>query len=116
MYLPCGAGIMDGRVVMDGPGTPNDPMLDLLCGVVSCARRNVTVLIPYFLPPRELVSALVSAASRGVDVRVILPGTLDHAYVEWASNHAIPPLLESGVRIFRQPGRLNFEMNVEVPA
>lgn len=128
---------------MDGPGTPNDPMLDLLCGVVSCARRNVTVLTPYFLPPRELVSALVSAASRGVDVRVILPGTLDHAYVEWCSNHTIPPLLESGVRIFRQPGpfvhtklllvdelyicmgstnldprslSLNFEMNVEVPA
>lgn len=141
MYLPCGAGIMDGRVVMDGPGTPNDPVQDLLCGVVSCARRRVTVFTPYFLPPRELTSALVSAASRGVDVRVILPAVLDHAYVRWASDHTIPPLLENGVRIFRQPGpfahtklllvddmyvclgstnldprslSLNFELNVEV--
>lgn len=141
MILPCGAGSMDARVVMNGPGTPNDPVQDLLCGVISCARRRITVLTPYFLPPRELISAFVSAAARGVDVRVILPGTLDHAYVGWASDHTIPPLLENGVRIFRQPGpfahtklvlvddiytclgstnldprslSLNFELNVEV--
>ena len=141
LYLPCVAGAMDGRVVMDGPGTPNDPVQDLLCGVISCARRRITVMTPYFLPPRELTSALVSAAARGVEVRVILPAVLDHAYVEWASDHTIPPLLENGVRIFRQPApfahtklllvddiyvclgstnldprslSLNFELNVEV--
>lgn len=104
MPLPCGAGDMDARVVMDGPGTPQDPMLDLFCGVIGCASERVTILTPYFLPPRELSSALSSAVARGVDVRIILPGTLDHPYVGWAVTHMLPPLLENGVRVFYQPG------------
>lgn len=104
MPLPSAAGTMDARVVMDGPGTPQDPMQDLFCGVIGCATTQVTIFTPYFLPPRELSSALVSAVARGVEVRIILPGTLDHAYVGWASTHMLPPLLESGVRVFYQPG------------
>lgn len=141
LLLPPPAGNMDTRIVMDGPGTPNDPMQDLICGVVSCAERQVTVFTPYFLPTRELLSSFTCAAGRGVDVRVVLPEELDHAYVGWAAERTLPLLLDSGVRVFRQPPpfahtklllidssyvcmgstnfdprslSLNFELNVEV--
>ena len=141
LLLPPPAGDMDTRIVMDGPGTPSDAMQNLLCGVVSCAKLRVTVFTPYFLPTRELFSAFTSAAGRGVDVRVFLPEKLDHAYVGWAGERTLPLLLDSGVRVFRQPPpfahtklflidgnyvcmgstnldprslSLNFELNVEV--
>ena len=141
LLLPPPAGNMDTRIVMDGPGTPNDPMQDLLCGILCCAARRVTVFTPYFLPTRELLSAFTCAAGRGVEVRVILPEELDHAYVGWAGERTLPLLLDSGVRVFRQPPpfahtklflidgvyvcmgstnldprslSLNFELNVEV--
>ncbi len=135
------AGDMDCRVILDGPGSPTDPLQDLLCGVISCARRDITVFTPYFLPPREMISAFTSAVARGVEVRIILPAELDHPYVAWAGARSMQPLLESGVRIFFQPPpfahtklflvdnlytclgsvnldprslSLNFELNVEV--
>lgn len=138
---PAAAGEMDCRLILDGPGTAHEPLLDLICGVISCAKKRIIVFTPYFLPPREMISAFISADARGVDVRVILPKELDHRYVEWASNRTILPLLEGGVRIFRQPKpfahtklllvddmyvclgsvnldprslRLNFELNLEV--
>lgn len=141
LLLPSHVGKMDTRIVMDGPGTPNDPMQDLLCGVVCCARKRITVFTPYFLPTRELLSAFTCAAGRGVEVQVILPEKLDHVYVGWAAERTLPLLLDSGVRIFKQPPpfahtklllidgnyvcmgstnldprslSLNFELNVEV--
>ncbi len=138
---PVNKGSMNARVILDGPGTPSDTMLDLFCGVISCARKRVLVFTPYFLPPQELVSAFNCAKSRGVDVTIVLSEELDHQYIGWATDHMLPVLLSQGVRVFRQPPpfahtklllvddsyvnigstnldprslNLNFEMNVEV--
>ncbi len=141
VVFPARKGDMDARVIMDGPGTPSDTMLDLFCGVISCAQKRVLVFTPYFLPPQELVSAFNCAVARGVEVTIVLSEELDHQYLGWATDHMLPVLLSQGVRIFRQPPpfahtkllliddeyvnlgstnldprslSLNFEMNVEV--
>lgn len=141
VVFPTRKGNMDARVILDGPGTPSDTMLDLFCGVISCARKRVMVFTPYFLPPQELVSAFNCAVARGVEVTIVLSEELDHHYLGWATDHVLPVLLSQGVRIFRQPPpfahtkllliddeyvnlgstnldprslSLNFEMNVEV--
>lgn len=128
------------RMVLDGPGSGRDPLHDLLCGMVSGARRHVRIMTPYFLPTHELIVSLRTAALRGVQVDIILPGRNNLFYVHWATFHLLPSLLEAGVRIFYQPPpfahtkllmvdsyytqfgsanldprslRLNFELNVE---
>lgn len=91
------------RLLMDGPGTPEDNILDLVCAQISAARHSVRIMNPYFLPPHRLHGALVSAVQRGVEVSVILPGENNHRLVDWAMRHQMPMLAERGVRIFRQP-------------
>lgn len=91
------------RVVVDGPNEEVDRLALILVGAVAAARKRVYIMTPYFLPSRELVGALQTAALRGVDVRVILPEKNNLPYVKWASNNILWNLLQKGVRIYYQP-------------
>lgn len=129
------------RMVLDGPGFGHERMHDLLVGVVAGAEHSISIMTPYFLPSRELISALRTAALRGVAVSVVLPGRNNLPVVHWATRNILPSLLESGVRVHYQPPpfchtklllidgcyahvgsanidprslRLNFELTVEV--
>ena len=60
-------------------------------------------MTPYFVPDREIISALVTAALRGVDIRIVLPGCNNLPFVDWASRAVLWELQVNGIRIFYQP-------------
>ena len=91
------------RLVFDGLGRDREGIHELLCGVISAARRRVILFTPYFIPPRELAGALSSAVRRGVKVDVILPAKNNLFYVHHASRRFQERLVASGVRIWYQP-------------
>ena len=65
------------------------------------ADRELRINTPYFLPDRALRRALVRAAQRGVQVRIIVPGPVtDQRLVRLASRRMYRELLGGGVRIF----------------
>jgi cardiolipin synthase len=67
---------------------------------VYTARRRVWLTNSYFVPDPGVTRALVRAARRGVDVRVLLPGRSDSTLVYYASRAMWPKLMKRGVRIF----------------
>lgn len=91
------------RVVTDGPNEDLDKLLMILTGAVAAAQHRVTVMTPYFLPPRILGGAMQAAALRGVEVNVILPGHSNLPFVDWASRKILQPYLRWGVKIWLQP-------------
>jgi cardiolipin synthase len=54
----------------------------------------------YFAPNPELLDAMVDAARRGVDVRLIVPAFTDSRIVLNATQSTFTPLLEAGVKIY----------------
>jgi cardiolipin synthase len=72
---------------------------------LNSARYRLWIASPYFVPDRQVISALQLAAMRGVDVRVILPEKPDHLLV-WLSSFSYVEETESfGVKFYRyQPG------------
>jgi cardiolipin synthase len=60
-------------------------------------------MTPYFIPDRSLVSALITTALRGVDVRIVLPAVNNLPFVHWANRAMQEELLANGVRVFYQP-------------
>ena len=64
------------------------------------ARREVLLAHGYFLPDRELLRALTSAAGRGVQVTALLAGRSDVPFVPLATRHVHRRLLQGGVKIF----------------
>jgi cardiolipin synthase len=65
--------------------------------------RRILLANPYFVPDRGIVRALLRAAQRGVDVRLLLPLHSDSRLLDLASRAMFGPLLAGGVRIWRSP-------------
>lgn len=65
------------------------------------ARQRLWFTTAYFAPRRALVEALVDAAARGVDLRIVVNGPhIDKEVVRRAGQRSYGKLLEAGVRIF----------------
>lgn len=91
------------RVIADGPDEHLDQLALVLHAATSAARHSLRVMTPYFLPSRELIAGLQSAALRGVAVRVLLPGRNNLSYVHWATRHLLPELIRRGIEVRYQP-------------
>ncbi len=80
----------------------------LHAGMIFRATGSVYVTSPYFGPGTVVERAMRAAASRGVDVRLLVPRRGDPPVVGWATRAAYEPLLAAGVRIFEyQPRKLH---------
>lgn len=98
---PCGE--MRCRVITDGPDEDLDRLTMLLVAAISLAREELRIMTPYFLPPREIIAALQSAAIRGVVVTLVLPAKNNLPYMHWATQNMLWELLSRGVRVIYQP-------------
>lgn len=63
------------------------------------AKEKIWIMTPYFVPPLKFIKALVSAAKRGVDVRIILPGKVDLPFMKMANGFYSHYLIKNGVRV-----------------
>jgi len=70
----------------------------------ALAQKSLYIITPYFVPGNAFAQALILAAARGVDVRVIVPARNNHKFVDWASRSFYATLLSGGVRIFVRHG------------
>ncbi len=98
-----GTGSMICRAIADGPNEDLDKLSTILVGAVSAARKRISIMTPYFLPSRDLIAALQSAALRGVEVTILLPAKNNLLFVHWATRNMLWELLERGIRVFYQP-------------
>lgn len=92
------------NVVASGPDTDNHETLDAFFIAINGAREQVTLMTPYFVPDRTILMSLRALRIRGVEVRLLLPGKLDHPIVKWAAESYYHELLRLGVRIFEYQG------------
>jgi cardiolipin synthase len=88
------------QIVDSGPESPFSPLALIHAQALAAARERVFLTTPYFIPSETIAEALMAAALRGVDVRLLLPGKSDNRVVTLASRSYYRPLLEAGVRIF----------------
>jgi cardiolipin synthase A/B len=54
----------------------------------------------YFIPDRTILQALISAARRDVDVRVLVPEVSNHVIADWLSHGYYTECLKGGLRLF----------------
>lgn len=100
-----------GRVAYAAARQHRD-ILRALLRSVGQAKKQLWLATPYFLPTRKVRRALIKAALRGVDVKLLLTSrNTDHPPVRYAGQRYYPRLLRAGVRIFEyQPRFLHLKM------
>jgi cardiolipin synthase len=96
---PARAGDMAMRAVRAEPGGDAAEMYDALLTQIGGARSRVWLTIGYFVPDPGIKQALIQAARRGVDVRLVLPGYSDFWAPVYAGRSHYAELLAAGVHI-----------------
>lgn len=89
------------QVVPSGPGFDLENNLRLFNHLIYNANEQIVICSPYFVPDESLMHALVTEAHSGVDVRLYVGATSDHAITQKAQESYYSELLEAGVRIFQ---------------
>ena len=87
------------QICASGPDAHPQSIHAVYFTAISTARQRVWISTPYFVPDEPMQAALIAAALRGVDVRILIPGTSDHAVVDAAAQSYFPELLAAGIAI-----------------
>ncbi len=81
--------------------------------ILNRADRYVHIMTPYLILDHEMITALTTAAKRGVDVELILPHIPDKKYAFALAKGHYRTLLDAGVKIFEYtPGFLHAKVFV----
>jgi cardiolipin synthase A/B len=95
------------QFVESGPDHVDRGALHVILASIYAAQRDILILTPYFIPPPELLTALQTAAARGVRVRLVIPGRFGSNYfMYWAMRSYLPPLEREKAEIAEGPGAL----------
>ena len=101
-----GSGML-ARVVPAGPDKSLETNHRVLMGAVSVAKKHIRIMSPYFLPDRELISAILTAARRGVRIDIVVPYSNNLKLVDLAMSAQFDQMLKHGCRIWRAAGVFN---------
>lgn len=102
------------QTMPSGPASRPLAILQLLLSTIYAARRELVITTPYFVPDESLLTALISAAHRGVEVTIVLPEKNDSRLVDYASRAVFDDLLTAGVRIAAFRGGLLHTKSITV--
>ena len=81
-------------------------MRKLLYYSIDQAQKCIYLTTAYFTPSRRMLHVLENAESRGVDVKLLLPGTSDIVSAHYAGRAFFTKLLKAGVEIFGYQGEI----------
>ena len=98
-----------GDVVHAIGSSPDDPYSLIYATLISAIENSQTevwLTNAYFVPDPQLRAALKSAVARGVDVRLVLPGSTDSSLVFHAGRSYYDELLTAGIKIYERSGVL----------
>jgi cardiolipin synthase len=102
-------GTMQSQAIKSSKGDSSSLPKMLYIMAIQAARKSIHIQNAYFLPDGQIRSALIAAVQRGVDVKVMVPGThIDVPMVRQASRKHYGLMLEAGVKIYEyQPTMLH---------
>ena len=94
-------GSMEAQAIKASKGDASSLPKMLYFMAIQAAKTSIHIQNAYFLPDKQIRRALVAAAQRGVDVKVMVPGAhIDVPLVRLASRHHLGKLLKGGVQVY----------------
>jgi cardiolipin synthase A/B len=107
--LPDSGGITwqpDIQIHRNMPRNVVYPIRGMYLNAIDRASHRIYMTHAYFIPDTDILSALVRAARRGVDVRIIIPAASNHIVADWLSRGFYSHLLRNGVHLLLYQGAM----------
>jgi cardiolipin synthase len=94
------------RAIGSSPDEPYSLIYATLMSAINSAQTEIWITNAYFVPDPQMIAALTAAVKRGVDVRLVLPGSTDSWLVFNAGRSHYTKLLKAGVKLYERQGAL----------
>ena len=88
------------QVVPSGPDIPQDPFYEALLNAIYNAKERIWITTPYFVPDENILQALIIAAHKGVDVRLITPRYSDNKMADLVRASYMRELYKYGISLW----------------
>jgi cardiolipin synthase len=95
------------RCIRSGPDRTIVSTHNMLLGAFAVAQRHIRIQSPYFLPDQILLGALNTAARRGIQVDIVIPGSNNLRLVNYAMTAQLDQIIRNGCRVWRAGGNFN---------
>lgn len=82
------------------------PIRGMYLEAIDRASHHLYLTHAYLIPDEDMLNALIGAARRGVDVRIIVPAASNHIVADWLSRGFYGQLLQAGIRLFLYQGAM----------
>ena len=76
------------------------PVRGLYLDAIDAATDQILITQAYFIPDREILHGLITAARRGVAVKVLIPEYSNHILADWVARPYYGALLREGIEIW----------------
>lgn len=107
-------GGVAAQLMPTGVNSPTDTLVQALQAGIHVAREEIILTTPYFVPDEGTLAALVTAAARGIDTKLVVPRRNDSPVVAAASRSFYEVLLQAGCEIYEYNGGLLHAKTVTV--
>jgi cardiolipin synthase len=95
------AGPLSVQSILSSPETGSSTVRIMYYLSIACARKNIYIANPYFIPNDQAIDILVASKQRGVDVKIMISGVHnDNMFARYNSTRLYGRLLEAGVEIY----------------
>ncbi|MDO5050048.1 MAG: phospholipase D-like domain-containing protein [Actinomycetaceae bacterium] len=91
----------DIRAALNMPSKMLFPVRGLYIDAMERANKSALITSAYFIPDREILDALIAAARRGVNVKVLVPERSNHVVADWISHAYYDELIDAGIEIWQ---------------
>lgn len=88
------------QLVPSGPGYADENNLKVFTALFYAAEKSITVVNPYFVPDPALMTAIVSAAARGVKVTMINSAVSDQLLATHSQRSYYEELFKAGIAVY----------------
>ena len=108
------AGDAAAQLLPSSPGYQRENGAELFVALIYAARERIFITTPYFVPDEPFLTALRSAARRGVDVRLILSLHGNQTLTQFAQRSYYDELLAGGIHVHLYRPRFLHAKNLSV--
>jgi cardiolipin synthase len=107
--IQCASGKSVIQCVRGASATGGSDLASVVRTLLQLAQRQLRVTTAYFVPDDDLTARLCDAATRGVQVQILLPGPFaDKRFVQLAAEVDYEDLIDSGVELWNfQPSMMH---------
>ncbi len=95
------------RCIHSGPDRSIVSTHSMLLGAFAVAQKHIRIQSPYFLPDQVLLGAISTAARRGIQVDIIIPGRNNLRLVNYAMTAQLDQVIRHGCRVWRVQSNFN---------